>query len=58
MSYLILYAPITLLVLVVLETCRQDDPLKIARASARNFALLTLVLFLGSVAVFFVNRYA
>lgn len=58
MSYLLLYVPVTALVLVVLEACKHDDPKTIAKRSAWNFGLLTTVLVVGSVAVYFINRYA
>ena len=56
-SYLILYFPICLVIMLVLETCRSDDPRKILKRSLSNFGLLTVVLMLGSIVVFFMNRY-
>lgn len=57
MSYLLLYVPITLVVLMVLEACRSDDPAKIVRRSLSNFGVLTAALTVGSVVVYFINRY-
>jgi len=57
MTYLLLYVPITLVVLAVLEACRSDEPAKIARRSLSNFGVLTLALAVGSVVVYFINRY-
>jgi hypothetical protein len=57
MSYLILYVPITLVVLAVLEGCRSDDPAKIFKRCLSNFGVLTAALAMGSVVVYFVNRY-
>lgn len=56
-SYLVLFIPICLVIMLVLETCRSDDPGKILKRSLSNFGLLTLVLVLGSIVVFFINRY-
>ena len=56
-SYLVLFFPICLVIMVVLETCRSDDPRKILKRSLSNFGLLSLVLVLGSIVVFFINRY-
>ena len=52
MSHLFLYIPITLLVLVVLEATKQDDPKIIAKKALRNFSILTGVLLVGSLIVF------
>lgn len=57
MSYLLLYVPVTLAVLAVLEACRSDDPVKVARRTLSNFGVLTAALALGSVVVYFINRY-
>lgn len=58
MSHLLLYVPITVLVLAVIEACKSDDPKKIAKSALKNFAVLTLVLVVGGAIVFFVNKYA
>jgi len=57
MTYLLLYVPISLIVLVVLEACRSDDPAKILKRSITNLGLLTLALGVGSIVVYFINRY-
>ncbi len=57
MSYLIFYVPITLVVMIVLEACKRDDPRQIAKRSLANFGVLTGVLALMSIVVFFVNKY-
>jgi len=56
-SYLLFYVPITLVVMIVLETCKRDDPREIAKRSLASFGLLTGVLALGSVLVFLINKY-
>lgn len=57
MSYLILYVPITLVIMVVLETCRRSDPVEIAKRALANFGVLTTALVLGGMLVYLVNRY-
>ncbi len=57
MSYLILYVPICLVILLVLEACRTDDPRRILKRSFANLGTLTLVLLIGSALVFLINRY-
>jgi len=57
-SHLLLYVPVTVLVLAVIEACKSDDPKKIAKAAFKNFGVLTLVLILGGAIVFFINKYA
>lgn len=54
---LLLYVPITLVILAVLETCKHDEPKKILRRTAANFGALTLVLLVGCFAIFLVNKY-
>lgn len=56
-SFLLLYVPICLVVMLVLEACRTDDVRRIARRSLQNFGMLTLVLFSGSVVVWLINKY-
>jgi len=56
-TYLFLYVPICLVVMLVLEGCRSDDPRRIVRRALSNFGTLTLVLGLGGALVFMVNRF-
>jgi len=56
-SYLLLYLPICLVVMLVLEACRSDDYRRVARRALRNFGTLTLVLGLGGAAVWFINKF-
>ena len=56
-SFLLLYIPICLVVMLVLEACRTDDVRRIARRSFQNFGMLTLVLLSGSVVVWVINKY-
>jgi hypothetical protein len=56
-SYLLLYVPICLVVMLVLEGCRSDDFPRIVRRALRNFATLTLVLAVGGFAAWIVNRF-
>jgi hypothetical protein len=56
-SYLFLYVPIVLVILTVLETCRSDEPRKIAKRAFANFGVLTAVLIGGGAVVFLINRY-
>ncbi len=57
MSYLLLYVPICLVILVVIEACRSDDPVRILKRSFSNFGVLTLALAAGSTVIYFINRY-
>jgi heme A synthase len=57
MSYLLFYIPITLVVMLVLEACKRDDPKEIAKRASLNFGVLTVVLMIGGVLVFLVNKY-
>lgn len=57
LHYLVLFFPICLVVLLVLETCRSDDPRKIVKRSLANLGMLTLVLGAGSLVVYLVNRF-
>lgn len=57
MSYLLLYIPICLVILVVMEACRQDDPMRIAKRALINFAILTGVLVAGSAIVHVIQRW-
>jgi hypothetical protein len=56
-SYLLLFFPIVLVILLVLETCRSDDPRKILRRALANFGVLTAVLVLGGAFVYVINRW-
>jgi heme A synthase len=56
-SYLVLYLPIVLVILFVLEACRSDEPRKILRRAISNFGVLTLVLGVGGTLVYLINRY-
>jgi hypothetical protein len=56
-SYLVLFFPIVLVILLVLETCRSDDPKKIVRRALSNFGVLTAVLVLGGAFVYVINRW-
>ena len=55
--YLVLYIPIVLVILTVLEICRSDDPRKILKRAFANFGVLTAVLVGGGAVVFLINRY-
>ena len=57
MSFYLLYIPICLVILVVMETCKQDDPVKIARRALINFSILTGVLLAGSVLIYSVQKF-
>ncbi|MBI3856631.1 MAG: hypothetical protein HY293_13170 [Planctomycetes bacterium] len=56
-SYLVLFFPIVLVILLVLEACRSDDPKKIAKRALANFGVLTAVLVLGGAFVYVINRW-
>lgn len=56
-SYLLLYLPICLVVMLVLEACRSDDYRRVFKQAFRNFATLSGVLVFGSVLVWLVNKY-
>jgi hypothetical protein len=56
-SYLFLYIPICLAIMLVLEGCRSDDPGRIVRRSLANFGTLTLVLGVGGALVWTINRF-
>jgi hypothetical protein len=57
LSYLVLFFPIVLVILLVLETCRSDDPKKILRRAFANFGVLSAVLILGGAFVYVINRW-
>ncbi len=54
---MLLYIPVTLVSLLVLEVCKSENPRTIVRKVLKNFTTLTLVLVMGSTAVFFLTRY-
>lgn len=54
---LLLYIPVTLVILGVLEACKHDEPRKIARRTFANFGALTAVLVIGCLVIFFINKY-
>ena len=56
-SYLFLYVPICIVIMLVLEACRSDDPRRILRRSFSNFGMLTLVLTVGGALVWVINRW-
>ena len=57
MSYLLLYIPICLIILLVMETCRQDEPKKIAKRALLNFGILTAVLLVGSLIIYGIQNW-
>ena len=57
LSYLVLFFPIVLVILLVLETCRSDDPKKILRRAFANLGVLSAVLILGGAFVYVINRW-
>jgi len=56
-SYLVFYPPIVIVIMLVLEICKHDDPKKIVRRAFMNFAILTGALVGASTVVFFINKY-
>ena len=52
LSYLLFYIPLCLIVLVVLEMCRDSRPRQILKRAARNFLMLTGLFIGGSGIVF------
>lgn len=52
LSYLLFYIPLCLIVLVVLEMCRDSRPRQILKRAGRNFLMLT-GLFIGGSAIVF-----
>ncbi|MBV8881708.1 MAG: hypothetical protein JO332_17255 [Planctomycetaceae bacterium] len=56
-SYLFLFFPIVLVILLVLEACRSDDPKSIVKRAAANLGVLTAVLVLGGAFVYVINRW-
>jgi hypothetical protein len=56
-SYLLLYLPVSFVVFLVLEACRCDDPGRVLRRAAWNFATLGVALLAGGALIYAVNRY-
>ena len=56
-SYLFLFFPIVLVILLVLEACRSDEPVKILKRALANLGVLTAVLVLGGAFVYVINRW-
>lgn len=56
-SYLLLYIPICLVVMLVLEACRTDDYRRVFKRALQNFATLTAVLVVGGAIVWVVNKF-
>jgi len=56
-SYLTLFFPIVLVILIVLESCRSDNPVKILKRTLSNFGALSVVLLLGGALVYLINRF-
>lgn len=57
LSYLFLFFPIVLVILLVLEACRSDEPVKIVKRALANLGVLTAVLVLGGAFVYVINRW-
>jgi len=57
MSYYLLYIPLCLVILIVLESCKYTKPKTILRRVAANFLVLTGVLVLGSAILFAVQKW-
>lgn len=56
-SYLLLYIPVCLVVMLVLEACRSDDYGRVVRRALRNFGTLSLVLSSGGLVAWLINRF-
>jgi hypothetical protein len=56
-AYLLLYIPLVIVIMLVLEICRHDAPKEIVRRALWNSAILTAVLGGGSLALHFFNKY-
>lgn len=57
MSYLLFYLPLCLVVLTVMEVCRESKPAMVARRVAKNFLLLSGLFLVGSAAVLLLQRF-
>lgn len=53
----LLFIPVCLVMLLVLEACRSDDPARIVKRSLANFGILAAVLLAGSAVVQVISRY-
>jgi hypothetical protein len=56
-SYLLLYVPVCLVVMLVLEGCRGDDYGRVLRRALRNFCTLSAVLGVGGLVAWLINRF-
>ncbi len=56
-SYFLLFFPVAVVILLVLEMCRSDDPKRIVKRTLANMGLLTVVLVVGSAVAFVMNRF-
>ncbi len=56
-SYFLLYFPVALVILMVLETCRSDEPRRILWRTLKNFGLLTASLAAGSAVIYLIQRF-
>ena len=56
-SYLLLYIPICLVVMLVLEACRTDDYRRVVKRALQNFGTLSLVLVVAGALVWVVNKF-
>jgi hypothetical protein len=56
-AYLVLFFPIAFVILLVLEACRSDEPLRVLRRALTNFGTLSAVLSVGAFVVYLVNRF-
>ena len=45
------------MILLVLEACRSDEPVKIVKRALANLGVLTAVLVLGGAFVYVINRW-
>lgn len=57
MTYLIFYIPICVVILVVLETLRNDDPKDIAKKCLKEFINLTGILTGCILMIYLLNKY-
>ena len=57
LTSLLLYFPICLMIFSVLEACRTDEVKRVILRSLINCGVLTLVMVVGSIVVFFINKH-
>ncbi|MHC4607449.1 MAG: hypothetical protein ACYTAF_11060 [Planctomycetota bacterium] len=57
MSHYLLYIPIVIVIFVVLEACKQDEPAGIAVRAMVNFLKLTVALVAGAAIVYGLHRF-